>query len=632
MAVASFDHLRTWLLTSYPQDLLMPCNVSTKHPKFPHKNGQWSWKSLSSFLKDHKKQDFDWGILCRDICVVDIDSHSTALMLEKQFPILTTVPRERTNRGMHYFFQHSTDSGYFNQNGTIIAKVDLKTVHTTGTSSYVVVSPSIGKSWILAPWEYITDTLPIIPYFILEAVARRNGGTDKVVLLKFTENDAIQLRYDHVLQQFDLISSVMESQMDHDDIVEIHLGYGNSKLMRQIMAIGYHTDTTELPDFEGLSTMADYLCATTRMTSVLKAEDPRYRTTWVKHLQRFSVEWVTDYFDSTIIQLQDTDVVQYIPPLKNSEWLFWKRDNIDLAAGTEILRQNRAQFMKNTVHDGVMKALDQFPNNLVMAGGAVLEIVNAHTLQTANDYDLYVVGTEKDADKIFNMLNTELPACSSMQTGNAYTWLFEPGDKYVQLILKVYTSIGCILNSFDISACQIAFQNGTFYCTKAWMHSMRHMTVIVDPKKWIQSEVYRFMKYYNKGFEIFVPGTIRSMFTQELLKSMTNIGGLFWVEQHFSESGLIRESRVCRKSRVCKKQINNFLKQNRVAASVGYETDKKSFWYALTTVIDRMLTCVQGKPQPPVIRFKSVDEDLFHQTDCRFNTLYNPVQMKLLKC
>lgn len=183
---AGLNRMEFWLLSEYPNDVLMPIQQGTKAPKFAHRHGSWTWDKYLAWRDEQASDDIkevgDVGILLRDLCIVDVDDHATALELEKRFPVLLHVPTEQTARGRHYWFSRPHEVadrvGFYDGASQVIKGVDFKSICKTGTSGFVLVAPSTNKMWLRAPWDAPCGggAIPEIPLALLEAIARPTAG------------------------------------------------------------------------------------------------------------------------------------------------------------------------------------------------------------------------------------------------------------------------------------------------------------------------------------------------------------------------------------------------------------------------------------------------------------------------
>ena len=137
--------LLDFLRTRFPRDVLIPCAVGAKRPLHKYAHGQWNWEQLDSFVETSGAQQFDWAILLRDICVVDVDSPDVAAELEAAHPALRDAPCEKTRKGFHYFFRRSTrcdEQGFWDVCGPepVTAGIDFKSV--TAATTHARTHPS----------------------------------------------------------------------------------------------------------------------------------------------------------------------------------------------------------------------------------------------------------------------------------------------------------------------------------------------------------------------------------------------------------------------------------------------------------------------------------------------------------
>lgn len=146
-----FNSIAQFLLTTSPQDILMPVAVGAKSPLMCHSSGRWSWHRLYEFIMNQDKdQKYDACVLLRRLCVVDVDNVKLATELETRFPELKKAPCEKTSQGYHYWFWRSIRAdvdGYYDGASQRIKGVDFKSICRTGTSGVVVIPPSKNKVW-----------------------------------------------------------------------------------------------------------------------------------------------------------------------------------------------------------------------------------------------------------------------------------------------------------------------------------------------------------------------------------------------------------------------------------------------------------------------------------------------------
>jgi hypothetical protein len=180
--------LHDWLRSEINnKNILIPTSVGGKRPTRRYKDDVWTWEEYDKMIEIEKKQQYqyqqkkDWGIILKDICVVDVDSPAVAASLEARFPELLLAPCAETKHGFHYYFRRSKladDSKYYDGAGQRLNKVDFKSITRTGTGGFIVVPPSADKKWIQnrSPWE---TNMISIPDALLSTVARPYGKSDK---------------------------------------------------------------------------------------------------------------------------------------------------------------------------------------------------------------------------------------------------------------------------------------------------------------------------------------------------------------------------------------------------------------------------------------------------------------------
>lgn len=172
------EKLQHCLLTKHHANVLMPGRnakhpdgQSFKGPMHAHKDGRWTWERANK--EDWKNAEMV-GLLLKDLIVPDLDGQDFITEYEKAFPCLQLCPKEETRKGAHYFFERTPlcdELGIFDcaralksdilpSEADNVLPLDIKTVCSTGTCGFLVVSPSRDKSWVPGrePW-----TIPITP-------------------------------------------------------------------------------------------------------------------------------------------------------------------------------------------------------------------------------------------------------------------------------------------------------------------------------------------------------------------------------------------------------------------------------------------------------------------------------------
>jgi phage/plasmid-associated DNA primase len=203
----SLNKLRECIKAKHHANVLMP-GRNAKHPngqsfKGPmhgHKDGKWTWDRAD---KENWSGAEMIGLLLKDLIVADLDGPTFIDEYEAAFPCLKSCPKEATRKGAHYFFERTPlcdELGIYDcarglKNDKLPAEadgvlpLDIKTICSTGTCGFLVVTPSRDKSWVQGrePW-----TIPIrpIPDEFVHAIAemRIKKPGEKVRRVK-KEND-----------------------------------------------------------------------------------------------------------------------------------------------------------------------------------------------------------------------------------------------------------------------------------------------------------------------------------------------------------------------------------------------------------------------------------------------------------
>ncbi|KAG5186348.1 hypothetical protein JKP88DRAFT_240950 [Tribonema minus] len=502
--------LASWLLATYPDDVLMPVKKGCKAPMFAHSNGQWSWGRFDEFCERRPVANYNVAILLRTLCVVDVDSHDIVVDLEQRFPCLKSCPSETTRKGKHFFFKRSAlcDSAeFYDQRSTVVSMVDFKTISATGTSSVIVVGPSENKTWVKTPWS-MGDVLQEIPEHLLRAVAIPMHKTASVIFSFPTGEDLVVHKNQH-LYKFDLVTSIIGDESDGEvqEAQEVPLYHGSAQLMRELLFfLENRRYSTWLVDVREIERLADYACGTPTVMRSLSSTNPASPTAWITSIDGVSREWAAAYVSGDIIDISTLQPhITYTPLAKDDKWLLESAPHIDLPRGTPMLRADILEYAGQHLPTPVQLILQVFPN-VVLAGSSALDIACPHILTAPSDYDFYIFGvdTEEQAIGIIDGIKEIVKPETVTQTGSALTMLVEDedqGEVTIQIILRRYGSIKHIINSFDVAPCQALFHGGKLWVSASWVFAIKHMAMFVNFHKWTTSSVSRVFKYYSKGFE-----------------------------------------------------------------------------------------------------------------------------------
>lgn len=609
-----------WLVSAYPSDVPMPAGRGNKMPLFAHADGAWSWTALYRWQSYHITQRFDWGILLKELCVVDVDDPPLAAELEERFPVLCEVPCEMTTHGRHYFFARSSlcdSAGFYDQRSGVIAKVDLKTRCRTGTAGFIIVAPSLGKQWLRTPWQ-AGDVLAPIPEDLLRAVAAPTHPRASVTL-SFRDGDMV-LRDDPELFKFKLINVLIE------DGEEIPIGIGDVRTMATLLHFCRHRTYPDWPiDLGAVRELADYLLCSEKLSRALSSTVPSSPTAWLHCLSRVDEAWATARVRQEVIEVTPSTQLFYAPLAKDAQWLFPSRSAIGLAEGTPLLREDISAHLREALPDAVARLMARVPQ-LALAGGAMLDAACPHLLVDPNDFDLYYIG---DGNILLALEEAHdiLGPTTAVRTGAAYT--FARDDMTVQIILRRYVDVAHVIRSFDMAPCQIVWFGGRIFATREWTHSMRHMSICVDFRAWTTASVSRIYKYYSKGFEILVPATDRARFRQRFVKG-PGVANIFAVEaemlrEHWWVSPANRSNRPSGEDvRKTVRRVNFFGARH----ASGYEGFVgSSMLYVARAIVQRGLTWVGLYPRRASrlelpIAVPDASTTPFHGSSPCFSSLY----------
>ena len=150
-----------------------PSGDPFKGPSFAHKDGKWNWERSDMCLWDRVEMV---GLLLKDLIVIDIDGKQFLEFYENHFPCLQTCPKDNTKKGAHYFFARTElcdakrlydgaralKSTVLPAEDNNVLPIDIKTVCSTGTCGFLVVTPSTDKAWVQGrePWTLGIHAIP----------------------------------------------------------------------------------------------------------------------------------------------------------------------------------------------------------------------------------------------------------------------------------------------------------------------------------------------------------------------------------------------------------------------------------------------------------------------------------------
>lgn len=563
--VGDVSRLASWLRDNACSDTLIPVQPGTKFPMRRHANEQWTWSKLQSFTSRNPDHT-DYAITLKSLCVIDVDHPSIALELETRFPILLTVPRETTSRGVHYMFLRSEKcdaQGYYDSRGPVIGAVDFKTRTATGTGGIVVVSPAAGKQWVSPPWDYLGPP-PEIPDDLLEAVARPvHAPRDAVFVCEGGEH--LEIRGCRHLAASPLFSMFLDGEFSSSDgapaesagpKIPLPLFSANSvRAALKSLDAGYLSfeddgdgrgDDTVVSealralDFAGFGVerVRAIREASEEMRALERVHPAMARATRLDQrsirLGDRSLVEVDSALASTVcataLDLGGDEIRLRDPPysVDPEDALRDQPRSPDGPEDGARLEPDPAASVYEALPSFIVDWLERYPGKLAVAGGFVTGCV-VRSVPRGTDIDLFVMTSDTNlADSIVRDLRGDVSVREWAFTGYAITMVCdldpetEPATETkdaetVQIILVLNRDAATIVNGFDIHPSRaIAFVDAetgelSVRATRTWIESVRTMAHPVMDGTWTDSSVLRNAKYAHKGFAPYIPGLDRDL-------------------------------------------------------------------------------------------------------------------------
>lgn len=494
-----FRSLKNALSVSYPNDLLMPVDKNTKRPKFQHKDNAWTKECLDKFLECNMSNKFDWCIILKNLCVIDFDDAALADEYEMRFPELLNAPMEVTSRGRHYWFvrpDFADVDGYYDGAGQREPKVDFKSVHSTGTGGIVVVGPSTNKTWIRPLWSVHASEMS---RELLHAVAvPKNVKITRE--LKFY--DGI-----HLVEECKWIPQMeyFEPMDDIDDMFCVPCNYDDFKKLMHVldhdMLWAEHVtkfeyyDIVALADKLGLRKMHTIKFGNARQQLDMCIQCPEWWATIYEEKK-----WRIGGAGSNDILVDiDTivDTVKFVPMSTNESWLFPARD-VQIEKGAHVL-SSTCDLPRE-----VLEILEKYPGKIVLAGGAALHDV-AVLNYVPSDYDFFFVGVdEQEASSILDDVLSGVPFVRSKCATN-----FLVNGMTLQFVHRLHDNAAQVVVGFDNHPCKVVIwhtgERVVRMCAPSFVPAIRHHAFPIDFENWGAASPMRIIKYYAKGFNVFVP-------------------------------------------------------------------------------------------------------------------------------
>jgi hypothetical protein len=583
--VQSVMELEGWLSANFDGDVPMPCRG--KQPAYPFASKTvWDWSrwrhlSVSNFPRSQDSVTDSIGVLLDKICVVDVDDAQTAKSLEARFPVLQTVPKAQTRRGAHYWFLRSSladAQGFFTSASAVTKGVDFKSIHSTGTRSFVVVPPSADKTWIVAPWQ--VPCLVPIPDDLLRAVALPTHPAPRDLRVKcMLDGSTLNFPGDMRLQSCAYIVPFVEDGIDGmsdddavcllpasfsgrdlvllNDVLEARATKRERRTRPPLAALDRIPQLVQLADFLGVPEKWMKQAQLVPSSSSVKTGP----TVWdaARCLRDVDPLWARACFSRS----QPTAVLDVRGPLeyapldrdaRHGTWLLPECKSAGEAAGLRsgdnvlVPRDDVAGLAWSWLPGPVRTVLQRNAGRAVVAGGWVLGTVCPH-VQPGTDLDIFVVGdSPADGNKVVADAIGALAGRtnSASVTGAAVTVAYLDSEydeeQLLQVVLRLHGSVSAVLDAFDLDPCRVALwwdaaeQRPRVQANPAWFFSVKHLAMWIDTDAWSTASVSRAFKYYCKGLDVLLPGCDRRSFQALLQPSAWTAEGERHIWQPFADA------------------------------------------------------------------------------------------------
>jgi hypothetical protein len=445
--IAKLEH---FLKTTFPRDLLMPVTHGTKKPVFRHRGGTWSWDEWKYCISTDAA-----CILLRDLVVIDVDDDKLSNELETSYPILLSVPCAETKRGRHYYFQRTVacnEEGFFDGKAQVVQGVDFKSVADTGTSGIVLVSPSVDKTWLLAPWNAVLVPIPIA---LLHAVAvpihptvdirinfnvEEGDGTEAILFKKNKWIRKMPFFDALVTGEFPAVSSMSSdvalssAASSASSVSSLSISAAVVPKMPEATVSWTSRDFKELLHFldygelnclptddakKNLEEFANFLLLAQRVPhKMAPLRNPAlgrvsFQTDLLsisKRMCELDIEFVNLWRNSgslteTLISINSdlANKVNYVPLEKDNRWLFETLPTIvddtltdgEQRKGVKVFNRDPVASLLASLPPNLITALTKYHNCLVLAGGSVVGGVGKF-VSPGDDFDLFVYGLNRE--------------------------------------------------------------------------------------------------------------------------------------------------------------------------------------------------------------------------------------------
>lgn len=178
----------------------------------------------------------------------------------------------------------------------------------------------------------------------------------------------------------------------------------------------------------------------------------------------------------------------------------------------------------NSLYEEFPFIFETYQDNIVLAGGSLLNILENSKLDKKKDLDIFLINSpgfnfNQCIEDIFENLGKYIKEkkfiASIVRTNSAITFTIKKEEKnlyYIvqifQFILRAYNSVSQLLHGFDIGACSVALHEGEIYLTERCLLSICTRQINVDYRRFSESYFYRLIKYSRRGFYCYTSATI----------------------------------------------------------------------------------------------------------------------------
>jgi hypothetical protein len=139
------------------------------------------------------------------------------------------------------------------------------------------------------------------------------------------------------------------------------------------------------------------------------------------------------------------------------------------------------------------------PNRVWVAGGALRTMVDP--TEEVADYDLFFSSAEDAAATINYLKQHGWKLVFECPRGELYTFKVR-GIKAQCITKHYYTSAEALLDSFDFTVCQAAYDGQTLTLTKDFIRSVQQKRLILNKVTYPVATINRLMKYKAKGYVV----------------------------------------------------------------------------------------------------------------------------------